>query len=112
MVRRHVFLALFVAAGLALSTPGASAATTARTAKTPILFERATPAPDGSVTSLILYFRDRLTLAYRALRGTRLDDPTPPRTDGIDEGPDGVDGVGAKGSGLHGATPAQTRLPG
>ena len=83
----------------------------APTAKTPVT-ERATTAPDGSMSSLILYMRDRLTIAYRALRGTRISDPdggSGYQLDGVTEGPDGADPLGAK-NGLHGAIPAQTRV--
>jgi hypothetical protein len=113
MFRRRAFLALFVAAGLALSARSTSAATVAPTAKMPVIFERATPAPDGSMTSLILYMRDRLTIAYRALRGTRISDPTGDsgyQLESVTDGPEGADPLGAKDHGLHGANPAQTRI--
>lgn len=116
MVSRRAFLTLFMAAGVALSARGASAASSiaAPTVKTRVVLER--PASiDGSVTSLVRYMRDRLTVVYRALRGTRIaGDPgegTGYRTDGISDGPEGMDPLGAKG-GMHGATPAQTQRPG
>jgi hypothetical protein len=112
MVKRRALLALFIVLGLAASTGSASAATPA--AKTPFIFDRATSAVDGSITSIILYLRDRVTLAYRALRNKGIDPTsgTGYNLDGIADGPEGGDPLGAKGSGLHGATPAQTRLPG
>ena len=116
MANRRAFLTLVVAAGMALSARGASAASSvaAPSAKTRIAFER--PATtDGSVTSLVRLMRDRLTVVYRDLRGARIvgdpRDGTGYRTDGLSDGPEGMDPLGAKG-GLHGATPAQTQRPG
>ena len=116
MVRRRAFLMLILAAGLTLSVRGASAATaiTAKTTNSSGVVEHAKPVMDGSMTSLLLYMRDRLTIAYRSLRGTRIaGDPTDAtgyHTDGISDGGDTVDPLGAKG-GLGGAVPAQTRRP-
>ena len=70
--------------------------------------------PDGSLTSLILFVRDRVTIVYRGLRGTRIADDlfegTGYHTDGIADGPEGVDPLGAKG-GLGGAGPRRRDDP-
>lgn len=117
MVSRRAFLALIVAVGMALSARGASAATrnTAPTVRTRVVIEQAPSVVDASVNALVRYLSDRVTGAYRALRGARIaGDPLGGggyRTDGIEDGPTGADPLGAK-SGLGGATPAQTQRPG
>lgn len=112
MCRRRAALALFIVAGLAFSATSASAGSPRATVpKTPVVLERPITTVDGSITSLILFFRDRLVIAYRNV----VDVPgvgTGNKIDGIDQGPDNVDPLGNKDRGLHGAVPAKNRIPG
>ena len=113
MVKRRAFLTLILATGLALSARGASAGTiAARPTNRPPILERSQPVLDGSLSSLILYLGDRVTLAYRALRGTGFAaepiDRNGYHTDGVADGTDGVEPLGAKNA-PSGANTAQTR---
>ena len=100
MARRRALFVLLVAAALALSTQGASAAGQSRTPVATPFIERAPTVADGLITSLILSVRDRVTFVYRAIRPSRIG--TGYHTDAITDGPNGVDPLGAKsGTGVH-----------
>jgi hypothetical protein len=115
MAKRRAVFALLVAAGLALSTSDAWAGGGSRTPQPRPVLQRTPSLSDGLASSLIVSVRDRLADIYRTIRGSRVPgDPfggTGYHTDGITDGPEGVDPLGAK-SGLGGARPAQTRRHG
>jgi hypothetical protein len=115
MVKRRALLTFFVAATLVVSATAASAATRAWSPlpKTPSVTERIT-VMDGSMTSLLSFLEARLSIAYRTLRGAGIiDGPgagTGYRLDGIQDGPDGMDPLGAKSGGIHSPSTASTRV--
>jgi hypothetical protein len=118
MVKKRAFLALMLASTLAGSSSAALAARESLTRpalKSPIVISH-NPQLNAPMTALF-FVGDRLLNVLRAVRGVgMLNLPTVGtgnQTYGIQDGPDGVDPLGAKDHGLSGdgAAPLASRTP-
>ena len=118
MVKKRAFLVLMLAtalAGSASATLAAGGSVTRPAAKSPIVTNHI-PQLDGPMTALF-FVGDRLLNVFRAVRGVGMVDlptvGTGNQTYGIQDGPDGVDPLGAKGSGMRsdGPVPVNSSTP-
>ena len=118
MVKKRAVLALVLATALAGSASAALAAggsVTRPASKSPIVTTHI-PQLDGPMTAMF-FVGDRLLNVYRAVRGIGIVKlptvGTGNQTYGIQDGPDGVDPLGAKGSGMRsdGPVPANSSTP-
>ena len=110
MVKKRAFLALMLATALAGSASAALAAggsVTRPASKSPIVTNHI-PQLDGPMTALF-FVGDRLLNVFRAVRGVGMVNlptvGTGNQTYGIQDGPDGVDPLGAKDHGMRGDGP-------
>ena len=118
MVNKRAFLALMLATSLVGSASAALAANSSATppaAKSPQATSHS-PGLNGSMTALF-FVGDRLLDVFRAVRGVGIlhlpTRGTVYQTNGIQDGPDGVDPLGVKDGGIRsdGPAPANTRVP-
>lgn len=116
MVKLRAFLALFLAVAVAGSATAASAPRQSRPAPVAKASVAAEHVPEYyGPTAWLVFVGQRLIVVHRTLRGIGIVDlPTDGNAyhiDGINDGSDGIDPLGAKERGGAIPAPASTRVP-